>query len=738
MVASSNGDLFSSFQQTMIPEEGPQSSEDGSGLHSPVFGASYPSAHGDSFRPYQPDHIDVQPASQYDYSIAPHQPISPGSLELTNNSGRHHIPYPGPQYIHPHPQQPHSNRAHGHGPLPVDFDRAHSVHSGGSMGAWYNQQDRTLPSRPSQEVYPRPPGNSTSIPSNQDHRPQLDPTERLEDSASTSSVPPTTEAPRKPSSVVIACRQCRARKIRCDSTRPVCNNCVRRNNQCEYDSVPKRRGPDKRPGTRQRSCKKRPADGSIPPPAKKKKTSDRQEVQLPQPRIKTEVVGDSLQSPTTPRYTERPSNSYQYNHPTHVPLPDLHQSPIMTDQISADRSYSNMGYGYDQGSYHKQSFRALDANSFQSIGGPRSSFDLQKPASLDLSHRAHWDRLAQTPNIPTIIQEIRFLIDGTGHMLSFINVENLEKRLWQEEHRATVHPAFIYAALALARLMRSSNFGGESGGLNMALSYRNEAVRAMRESKDQRYVDLTLVEAALILVIFESSAQPDFTHSSAAAALMELDELIRVMNLTNIDAMLPNVSRFSTSVPVVYTPIPDRDAPPRKCTCVGSLVASPIDHYNNRHFTPPWDHNWTPDQVRSEEIRRLVWSALDLVSEYLAHCAASNRPPPRLSLTDTSKYALYFPGEAYEQTQPVYGPPETTLTPKESVWALYCRSLLLWAFCNRFRDDPIPSSPPAEDQRGEDITEAWSEVQAIEDSLDSHKCNLDTMLIYITREHIHK
>ena len=63
----------------------------------------------------------------------------------------------------------------------------------------------------------------------------------------------------------------RARKIRCDSTRPVCNNCVRRSNECQYDAVPKRRGPDKRPGTRQRSCKKRPSDGSAPPPPSKKK-----------------------------------------------------------------------------------------------------------------------------------------------------------------------------------------------------------------------------------------------------------------------------------------------------------------------------------------------------------------------------------------------------------------------------------------------------------------------------------
>lgn len=63
----------------------------------------------------------------------------------------------------------------------------------------------------------------------------------------------------------------RARKIRCDSTRPHCNNCVRRGNDCEYDAKPKRRGPDKRPGTRQRSCKKRPPEAEPPTSIAKKK-----------------------------------------------------------------------------------------------------------------------------------------------------------------------------------------------------------------------------------------------------------------------------------------------------------------------------------------------------------------------------------------------------------------------------------------------------------------------------------
>jgi len=71
----------------------------------------------------------------------------------------------------------------------------------------------------------------------------------------------------------------RARKIRCDSTRPGCDNCARRSSQCEYDAVPKRRGPDKRPGTRRRSCKKRPAEGEDTPAARKRRRTETEDEQ---------------------------------------------------------------------------------------------------------------------------------------------------------------------------------------------------------------------------------------------------------------------------------------------------------------------------------------------------------------------------------------------------------------------------------------------------------------------------
>ncbi|EAU90780.2 hypothetical protein CC1G_09257 [Coprinopsis cinerea okayama7 len=755
MVATNNGDMFQSFQHTMqLPDEGPGSSEDGSGLHSPVFGAAYPSTHGDSFRAY-PDHSNIE--VQYDYP-AHSQHLSQG--------------YPAAPFLPPS----HSNRH----PLPLEFDSRSGQHAtqNGNLEWYPPSMERRLPSAPSQEhVYPRPTGNppttTTALPPHAEHSTPAQPAQQQ---------PAPPPEPRKPSQVVIACRQCRARKIRCDSTRPVCNNCVRRSNQCEYDAVPKRRGPDKRPGTRQRSCKKRPADGSIPPPAKKKKTNPASDPAntVVQSRIKPENLPDQLRSPIAPRHPSEkhlnppPPHPYPYHHPHPVPVTELRlpsdPASIMSDPNAANRAYP-MGY-YDQGSYPKQSsFRPLDGNSFQPLGAPPPRpFDSQKPPALDMSHRQHWDRLAQSPTIPTIVEEMKFLIDGTGHMLSFINIDNLAKRLWQEEHRTSIHPAFIYAALALAKLMKSSTIGENASGLNTAMTYRSEALRSINESRQHRFFDLTLVEAALILAIFESSAHPQFTHEGAASALQDLDELISVMDLPSYDHADPRASRFNNDgVPIIMTPTPHRDGPPRRCDCLSlpGALSSPtssgspgVDYHAHgghgqgpaqgqavsRQYTPPWDPNWTAEQTRGEEVRRLCWSALDLVSSFLAQCAVDNRTPPKFWISGTSRYALFFPGEVHDQTRSTVSSPtsagmpsDLTLTPKESIWALYCRSMLLWNYCQRFRDDQlIPSGPQAEDQRAEEVWEAWTEVQAIEDSLDLHKCNLDTGIMYQTREYIHK
>lgn len=159
----------------------------------------------------------------------------------------------------------------------------------------------------------------------------------------------------------------RARKIRCDSTRPNCNNCVRRSDGCEYDEKPRRRGPDKRPGTRQRSCKKRPIDGSAPPPKRKKGTteqlSEKGEDQQSTPKDASESSFDVDRSSPTVYHTHLHTHPSTSADDPRISEPNSHpkvcQSSLCSRVLITSLSQHELApthrrtssYVYDQGSY---------------------------------------------------------------------------------------------------------------------------------------------------------------------------------------------------------------------------------------------------------------------------------------------------------------------------------------------------------------------------------------------------
>jgi hypothetical protein len=74
----------------------------------------------------------------------------------------------------------------------------------------------------------------------------------------------------------------RNRKIRCDGARPICHNCSKRaaerekaheepEPECSYDPVPKRRGPDREPGARQRIGRR---DSDLGPTRRRRRRPD--------------------------------------------------------------------------------------------------------------------------------------------------------------------------------------------------------------------------------------------------------------------------------------------------------------------------------------------------------------------------------------------------------------------------------------------------------------------------------
>ncbi|KAJ3725618.1 hypothetical protein DFJ43DRAFT_1002341 [Lentinula guzmanii] len=704
MVASINSnDLYSPFQHPMV-DDGPQSSEDGSGLHSPVFGQS------NELR-YQ-DQLDIENAAgilHFDYPssmIQQPQPPLIGAL-VTPSQNAHHVNFSTDYSIAARNQ------------LGIQYLSQSSVNTrashfspdtgGEALDLRYNSLERRSSGRQTHDPIVR-----RAMDGDQPLTP-VSPVERSE--PSTALAGNRSRERRETSTVVIACRQCRSRKIRCDSARPVCTNCHRRKNICEYDAAPKRRGPDKRPGTRRRSCKKRPADGSTPhqPNERKPKKSS----------LSTDKRG---QGPVaTASYEDSP--------------PGLR---ISTDNINdLGRRYPS-SMDYDEIHYKSPYPGPLDINNLRPTEKMiHQKFPAPSSPTTETAQRDWWiqflvEEIAANAEYLYVYsfraESIHLNVSSfsdTGHWLSFLNLNYFLETLWHPENRFSIRPPLILSILAMATLMKSSQAEYGVKGREQALIYRDSARSALESSWASSWVDPMLAEAALILALFETSVHPQYNPDRISESLVFLDEIIHHLGLTSIDASDPDVCVYPPgAVPVIITSGPDdRD---RKCTCIPVDATHPPDLVTSWSYPPPWDSSWTPLQIRDEECRRVCWSAVSLIASYNAQCVAFDRKCPNLFLSDCSNFNLLFPGEVVDRASPTYRSVDSQ-SPKESVWALYCRSMLLWNYSNRLCEQlESPSETNAELAQ-----ESWSESQAIQDSLEMHICNLDTALMYMTREYIY-
>jgi hypothetical protein len=71
---------------------------------------------------------------------------------------------------------------------------------------------------------------------------------------------------------------------------------------------------------------------------------------------------------------------------------------------------------------------------------------------------------------------------------------------------------------------------------------------------------------------------------------------------------------------------------------------------------------------------------------------------------------------------------------KDTVWALYDRSMLLWHSCMRMRYDPVTSDA----EKAQFAKNAWLEADAIEEALSKHTCDVEKMFLYQGREYLFK
>jgi hypothetical protein len=246
--------------------------------------------------------------------------------------------------------------------------------------------------------------------------------------------------------------------------------------------------------------------------------------------------------------------------------------------------------------------------------------------------------LIQSSRLKDIATDLTYLFNDTGHWFPFLNLNFFLQSLWDADERSRIQPSFVLAGLAMATLMKSSETELASSGRNRALWLRDAAQAALESAWNSDWIDATLAEAALILALFESSAHPQHNPDRVASSLVFLDTIIQSLALTSIDADDPDVSLFTShNVPIVSTNNASEESlhsHDRKCSCIPADAAHPRDPFTSWSYPLPWDSSWSAVEIRDEECRRLCWSALSIVASYTAQCAAFNREPPTLFLSN--------------------------------------------------------------------------------------------------------
>ncbi|CAL1713148.1 unnamed protein product [Somion occarium] len=636
--------------------------------------------------------------------------------------------------------------------------------------------------------------------------------------------------------VYVACVQCRSRKIRCDGAKPICHNCTRKcaegvTPECTYDPAPKRRGPDKVPGARQRTAQSTVTDGGKVRKRRRRHPEQNKTTTSLTVNLHSDATGADWTNQRPMRmevYTGNPATAQSHAsarpqglsvivsdldaykdrqasssyHPlsggsSNNSSPLQHVSPLshlgetlpsqngsyvspsqhvtQYSQLHPTATFNPLGselnyLGYvpswntssvlDQNEYDEEIDRSTEIAAEPSLQFTRATW---WDALLSLyARRTPTPELALSPGLreattQRIISDIQFIFRASNFWFSFVNISRFFTRIMDTRQRQGVQPSLVLALLSLSTFMQSSEREGGAKGRSWALRLRDEAQSALEASLNGRWIDESLVHASWLLAFFEISAHPAHSTNRVRSAMSRLDSLLRSMALCSVDKDDPRVTRFGNRVVPAVSPrsqteslphwnphhhhhhhvpraqghpayvVPSSPSPPH-CSCTSFTLGhnSPIakDVTPLWLTTPAWPDSWTEGEIRKEECRRIVWSSMTLTAGHSSYTAACNGSAQMdLFISNPANYTVLFPGESL---MPAASPDLA----KETVWALYMRSMLLWHSCVRMRLEP----------EGDDATKAqfavgaWLEIDRIEEALSKHTCNIERAFLFQGRE----
>ncbi|KAI0630955.1 hypothetical protein C8Q77DRAFT_1130258 [Trametes polyzona] len=639
----------------------------------------------------------------------------------------------------------------------------------------------------SQHTNPASPLTCACPPSSDEHHP-TEPSQNGQQRVTVESAhyQPFTASGKPRERVSLACAQCRHRKIRCDGTKPECNNCTRRTRPCPtpcfYDEAPRRRGKDRTPGSRKLAPfipkKTRTTRSRLEEETKRKKAMKLAETPANTAPCCNEFASPDA-GPSTSTHvccgsTAAPVDSFDLMNALLLQPSDLVPANLCLSQLvgelEADEAQLPQITPVPSLQFIREtwwdSLLALYAASLDKTGL------IQRGITADIRNGAT-DRIKG---------DFRLLFRVSLLWYSFFNVPQFISSLFDQTSRQEVQPGLVLAALALSTLLQSSELEFGSKGMDMALRLVDQAYAAFYASLNCGWVDVGLAKAAYLLTAFELQAHPKARRPHRTREAMGLlDSLIRYLALTTLDIddshttiFLPHaVPTVRREVPLLHTETPephplqvamavlpfadeDDDAPsPNSSAVLSTSLASTSSSAQNdptvrdrcgcqayslgEHYPrvrqlapqfaqmPMWPAHASAAELRKEECRRLVWASVVLVTALgvtkVMAMTGEGWELPQLWIQDAANYALLFPGESLAEHT---GPSTSLATSKDSVWALYMRALFLWNGCLRMQRDAHTTMTMGATECTMYSMRAYAEMDAIEAALARHTCITET------------
>ena len=323
----------------------------------------------------------------------------------------------------------------------------------------------------------------------------------------------------------------RTRKIRCDGAKPTCHNCARRTtgiNECNYDPVPKRRGPDKTPGARQRLARDLKKEHSPGGPVRRRrrnfetaslsgKTTGNYHAHSPVAEDPRRNGASDLLAPLSTLASPASDRLRSPDDFVHVPPLEPSSSVSSISAASIKPSSTSYNEAYDISSIVPLTnvgfITPIGKDGIEVDEDPHGIFN---EPSLNFSRKIWWDSLLSLYISPasnrrqnltssqrdsaamSITSDIRFLFRESNYWFSFFHISSFFANYFNPVKRERMQPCLVLAMLAMSTFWQSSEVGLSSHGRERALRFRDEAQSALDASFNAGWIDETLAQAAWV------------------------------------------------------------------------------------------------------------------------------------------------------------------------------------------------------------------------------------------------